>query len=87
MKTEILKTENPENAKKALWAFLDHREHDQHESIPGVSGNEFYKAHFEHGQLWITCTDGAAWSVVDAEGGPAVNGFDFEQVSEGDSGY
>lgn len=40
---------------------------------------------FEHGQWWITELEtGAAWSVVDAEGGHAVDGFDFEQVSEGD---
>ena len=43
------------------------------------------RADFEHGQWWIThLPSGAAWSVCDAEGGPAVDGFDFEQVSEGD---
>ena len=42
-------------------------------------------ADFEHGQWWITHKkSGAQWSVVDAEGGPAVNGFDFEQVTEGE---
>jgi predicted transcriptional regulator of viral defense system len=42
-------------------------------------------AWFEHGQWWIICNKtGAIWSVVDAEGGPAVDGFDFEQVSEGE---
>ena len=42
-------------------------------------------AHFEHGQWWITEPEtGAAWSVVDAEGGTAVDGFDFEQVAEGE---
>jgi hypothetical protein len=42
-------------------------------------------ADFEHGQWWIThLSTGAQWSVVDAEGGPAVDGFDFEQVTEGE---
>lgn len=40
---------------------------------------------FEHGQWWVTNTQtSAAWSVVDAEGGSAIDGFDFEQVSLGD---
>jgi hypothetical protein len=40
---------------------------------------------FEHGQWWIRHTPtGATWSVVDAEGGRSVLGFDFEQVTEGD---
>ena len=40
---------------------------------------------FEHGQWWITNQEsGAQWSVVDAEGGLSVDGFDFEQVTEGD---
>lgn len=42
-------------------------------------------ADFEHGQWWITDLDtGAQWSVVDAEGKRAVDGFDFEQVTEGE---
>jgi hypothetical protein len=42
-------------------------------------------ADFEHGQWWITNRrTGAQWSVVDAEGGPSVDGFDFEQVTQGD---
>jgi hypothetical protein len=42
-------------------------------------------ASFEHGQWWVEHRPtGAQWSVVDAEGGPAVNGFDFEQVTEGE---
>ena len=41
------------------------------------------QADFEHGQWWISSLKtGAQWSVVDAEGGPAVNGFDFEMVTE-----
>ena len=40
------------------------------------------QADFEHGQWWISSrSTGAQWSVVDAEGGPAVNGFDFEMVT------
>lgn len=42
-------------------------------------------ADFEHGQWWVTNRrTGAQWSVVDAVGGRAVNGFDFEQVTQGD---
>lgn len=41
--------------------------------------------HFERGQWWASCIEcGRTWSIVDAEGGPAVDGFDFEQVAEGD---
>jgi hypothetical protein len=40
---------------------------------------------FEHGQHWIEDLDsGAQWSVVDAEGGNSIDGFDFEQVTQGD---
>jgi hypothetical protein len=43
------------------------------------------QADFEHGQWWLTLLDsGYQYSVVDAEGGPAIDGFDFEQVTEGD---
>jgi hypothetical protein len=42
-------------------------------------------ADFEHGQWWITARDtGAQWSVVDASGGRSVDGFDFEEVTEGE---
>lgn len=39
---------------------------------------------FEHGQWWITFVNGANYSVVDAEGGSSIDGFDFEQVSDGE---
>jgi hypothetical protein len=40
---------------------------------------------FEHGQWWVTeLGTGAQWSVVDAEGGDSVDGFDFEQISYGE---
>lgn len=42
-------------------------------------------ADFEHGQWWITHRpSGAQWSVCDAEGGGAVDGFVFERVTRGD---
>ena len=45
---------------------------------------EQYQFDFEHGQWWVSeLGTGRQWSVVDAEGGPAVDGFDFEQVSRG----
>ena len=48
-------------------------------------GQARYRADFEHGQWWVTNrTTGAQWSVVDAEGPGTANGFDFEQVTEGD---
>lgn len=43
------------------------------------------QADFEHGQWWITVKgSGAQYSVVDASGGDSVDGFDFEQVTQGD---
>lgn len=40
---------------------------------------------FEHGQWWVGCPAcGAQWSVVDAEGGTSVDGFDFEEVTRGE---
>lgn len=43
------------------------------------------QSHFEHGQWWITHPPtGASWSVVDAEGPGTVDGYDFEQISEGE---
>lgn len=39
---------------------------------------------FEHGCWWVTdLVSGAQWAVVDAHGGHSVDGFDFEQVTEG----
>ena len=61
------------------------------ERIRGAFCGRFYleaqapiQADFEHGQWWITNLEtGAQWAVVDAEGGESVDGFDFEQVTEG----
>lgn len=39
---------------------------------------------FEHGQWWITESNGAQYSVVDATGPGSFDGFDFEQVTQGD---
>ena len=48
-------------------------------------GSGHYETDFEHGQWWITdLRTGAQWSVVDAEGGRSVDGFDFEQVTYGE---
>lgn len=44
-------------------------------------------ADFEHGQWWVTNLDsGAQWSVVDAAGPGTVDGFDFEQITQGEEG-
>lgn len=46
------------------------------------------QSNFEHGQWWITVLEsGAQWSVCDAEGGDAVDGFCFEQITEGEDEY
>jgi hypothetical protein len=53
--------------------------------IPFSGLSRDISANFEHGQWWVTQIDtGAQWSVVDAEGGSSVDGFDFEQVTEGE---
>jgi len=40
---------------------------------------------FEHGQWWIEhLPSGAQWSVNDASGPSCLDGFDFEQVTQGD---
>ena len=35
---------------------------------------------FEHGHWWVTLGSAMTYSVVDAEGGESVDGFDFERV-------
>jgi hypothetical protein len=48
-------------------------------------GRRRLAADFEHGQWWVTDLDsGAQWSVCDASGGVAVDGFSFERVTEGE---
>lgn len=48
-------------------------------------GREDLQVDFEHGQFWVSnVASGAQFSVCDAVGGDAVDGFSFEQVSEGD---
>jgi hypothetical protein len=43
------------------------------------------RADFEHGQWWITDRfTGAQWSACDAVGASVINGFSFEQVTEGE---
>jgi len=70
----MLKCENPKMEKKTLAAFRALH--------PGRSVK--WSAWFEHGQLWICGTNGAQYSVVDAEGPGSVDGFDFELVTEPD---
>jgi len=49
-------------------------------------GRRRIQTDFEHGQWWITILDtGAQYSVEDAESGSAIDGIDFEQVTEGDT--
>lgn len=66
-------TNTPAMARRALTAFRK-----QQRRRCGLS------IYFEHGQWWISyLRSGASWSVCDAEGGPAVDGFDFELITEG----
>lgn len=52
-----------------------------------ILGNRRIDTTFEHGHWWVTdLRTGAQWDAVDAEGGRSVNGFDFEQVTDGDEG-
>lgn len=40
---------------------------------------------FEHGQWYIVnVASGAVWSACDGEGGPAIDGFVFEEIDKGD---
>jgi len=76
LKTE---TDTPEMEQRVIDAFAA----SVHAKDPD---EETYCAVFEHGQWWITCDQtGAQWSVVDAVGGDSVDGFSFEQVTEGEA--
>ncbi|GEM_PF-1231844 len=70
-----LKSADPSYGYDAVKAFL------KQQGISGSKGKGYDWA-FEHGQLWIIGPNGGQWSVVDASGGPAVDGFDFETVTE-----
>lgn len=48
-------------------------------------GTRNVSAFFEHGQWWVSnLKTGAQYSVVDAEGPNTIDGFDLEQVTDGD---
>jgi hypothetical protein len=61
--------------------------------LEAFKSSPLYEAHpnvdsyFEHGQWWITCLCGAAWSVNDGEGPDTYDGFCFEETSAGDEDY
>lgn len=40
--------------------------------------------YFEHGHWWVVLSNGAIYDVVDAEGPGTIDGFDFEQISNGE---
>ncbi len=44
-----------------------------------------FTLHYEHGQWFLQHANGAQYSVVDAEGGTAIDGFDFEQLTNADT--
>lgn len=75
LKTE---TNTPEMEERVLKAFLAH-------PLGEDRTEKDLQLDFEHGQWWVTILgSGAQYSVVDATGGSSVDGFDFEQVTEGD---
>lgn len=79
MKRKVLKTERNTQAMQARVLRAFRRWYGT--PILGIHP----QADFEHGQWWITnVLSGRQWSVVDAEGGRAVDGFDFEMVTNGD---
>ena len=78
-----LESERPENADRALEAWRQSERQTEHHATCN-DPNMAESCHHEHGQLWITCLCGASWSVVDAIGPGCIDGFDFEQVSEGE---
>jgi hypothetical protein len=67
LKTE---TNTPAMRKRVLAAARAH-----------LGGRLGYTAAFEHGQWWILRSNGAQYSVVDAEGPRTTDGFDFEMVT------
>lgn len=74
----MLKTEynHPDMAARILDAFNASEHTEKH---GGCAVN------YEHGQHWISCCPcGALWSVVDAEGRGSIDGFDFEEIEDGD---
>lgn len=75
LKTE---TNTPAMERRILRAFLAFRDYD-------IAHARQISVDFEHGQWWVTDKpSGAAWSVVDAEGRGAIDGFDFERITQGD---
>ena len=51
----------------------------------GIVNRNTASTFFEHGQWWVeNAKTGAQWSVCDAEGNGAVDGFCFEQVTRGE---
>jgi hypothetical protein len=72
-----LKSTNPKNRDAALRAFIKQRNISR-------GRRENFTCFHEHEQFWIEDRSiGATWSVVDATVGKAVNGYDFERVSQG----
>lgn len=63
---------------------MDHRVRAAFLRSKHCQGKGTFDTAFEHGQWWISCKNGAQFSVVDAEGGESINGFDFEEVTPPD---
>jgi hypothetical protein len=76
----MLKTETctPAMERRVLRAFLDFMDFDP-------ANARQCSVDFEHGQWWATYKPtGAVWSVVDVEGPSAIDGFGFEQLTQGE---
>jgi hypothetical protein len=72
LKTE---TNTPAMGKRIAEAFKASQAAESH-----ICSQNVFSSEFEHGQWWVLCLCGESWSVVDAESGTAVDGFDFEPL-------
>lgn len=57
---------------------------DVSDEAAALPESEWAETVFEHGQWWITASNGAQWAVVDASGPGSIDGFAFERISEGE---
>ena len=64
---------------------MEDRIYDAAKLAASLTGHVSAGPYFVSGRWQIHCLDcGARWSVVDVEGGSAIDGFDFKYVSDGD---
>jgi len=78
----MLKSSDPNNTEDLVSIFNEWAEN----TFVWPAGHEpQMTSFFEHGQWWVQdINSDATWSVVDAEGGDAVAGYSFEQITDGE---